>query len=50
MMLDYLGQKEAAQSIESAIEKTLGEEKFRTKDLGGKSNTIDCSNAIRNNL
>jgi tartrate dehydrogenase/decarboxylase/D-malate dehydrogenase len=28
MMLDYLGEKEAAQSIESAIEKTLGEGKI----------------------
>ena len=50
MMLDYLGQKEAAQSIESAIEKTLGEEKFRTKDLGGNSNTVECSEAIKSNL
>ena len=50
MMLDYLGEKEAAQSIESAIEKTLGEEKFRTKDLGGNSNTVECSEAIKSNL
>ena len=33
-MLDYLGEKEAASSIENAIEKTLSNEKFRTKDLG----------------
>jgi tartrate dehydrogenase/decarboxylase/D-malate dehydrogenase len=50
MMLDYLGEKEAANSIENAIEKTLSNEKFRTKDLGGNSNTIECSEAIRSNL
>ena len=50
MMLDYLGEKEAAKSIESAIEKTLSEEKFRTKDLGGLSSTVDCSNQIKKNL
>jgi len=50
MMLDYLGEKEAASSIENAIEKTLINEKFRTKDLGGSSNTIECSNQIKKNL
>ena len=50
MMLNYLGEKEAAQSIESAIEKTLSNEKFRTKDLGGNSYTIECSEAIKSNL
>jgi tartrate dehydrogenase/decarboxylase/D-malate dehydrogenase len=48
--LDYLGEKEAANSIENAIEKTLSNEKFRTKDLGGNSNTIECSEAIKSNL
>ena len=50
MMLDYLGEKEAASSIENAIEKTLSNEKFRTKDLGGNSNTIECADAIVRNL
>ena len=50
MMLDYLGEKEAASSIENAIEKTLSNEKFRTKDLGGNSNTIECSEEIKSNL
>ena len=50
MMLDYLGEKEASKSIETAIEKTLSEKKFRTKDLGGLSKTIDCSNQIKKNL
>ena len=50
MMLDYLGEKEAANSIVSAIEKTMAEKKNRTKDLGGDSNTINCSEAIKSNL
>ena len=50
MMLDYLGEKEASSSIVSAIEKSLSIEKNRTKDLGGKSNTVECSNTILSNL
>ena len=50
MMLDYLGVKEASSSIVSAIEKSLSIEKNRTKDLGGKSNTAECSNTILSNL
>ena len=46
MMLDYLGEKEAANSIVTAIEKSLKNEKNRTKDLGGESNTIECSKSI----
>ena len=50
MMLDYLGEKEASNSIISAIEKTLSVKKNRTKDLNGSSNTIECAKAIQNNL
>ena len=50
MMLDYLGEKEASNSIVSAIEKSLNVQKNRTKDLGGESNTIECSNSILSNL
>ena len=50
MMLDYLGEKEAANSIVTAIEKSLKNEKNRTKDLGGESNTIECSKSILSNL
>ena len=50
MMLDYLGEKEASSSIVSAIEKSLSIEKNRTKDLGGKNNTAECSNTIFSNL
>ena len=49
-MLDYLGEKEAADNILSAIEKTLSNEDSRTKDLKGKSNTKQCADAIISNL
>ena len=50
MMLDYLGEKEAANSIVSSIEKTLENKKNRTKDLGGEADTVTCSKQIKNNL
>ena len=50
MMLDHLGEKEAAQTIVNSIEKTLSDRKSRTKDLGGDSNTIECSNVVLSNL
>ena len=50
MMLDHLGEKEAAQTIVNSIEKTLSDQKSRTKDLGGDSNMIECSNAVLSNL
>jgi isopropylmalate/isohomocitrate dehydrogenase-like protein len=46
MMLDYLGEKEAASSIENAVMKVLSEGKVRTKDLGGSSTTSEMSEAI----
>jgi isopropylmalate/isohomocitrate dehydrogenase-like protein len=46
MMLDYLGEKEAAAKIENAVIKVLNEGKVRTKDLGGSSTTREMSDAI----
>ena len=50
MMLDYLGEKEAASSIVVAIEQSLKNEENRTRDLGGKSSTIECSKSILSKL
>ena len=50
LMLDYLGEKEAANSIMKSIEKTLLDKKNRTKDLNGASNTIQCAQAVLDNL
>jgi isocitrate/isopropylmalate dehydrogenase len=46
MMLDYLGEKEAAAKIESAVMQVLSEGKVRTKDLGGSATTSEMSEAI----
>ena len=50
LMLDYLGEIEAANSIMLAIEKTLLDKKNRTKDLNGESNTLECAQAVLDNL
>tara|TARA_B110000881_G_scaffold214494_1_gene227006 strand:+ start:127 stop:1191 length:1065 start_codon:yes stop_codon:yes gene_type:complete len=50
MMLDHLGETEASQRIIKSIEKVLSKKKFRTKDLGGESNTAQCTKAILENL
>jgi isocitrate/isopropylmalate dehydrogenase len=46
MMLDYLGEKEAAAKIEGAVMEVLREGKVRTKDLGGSSSTSEMSDAV----
>ena len=46
MMMNYLGEKEAAEKIENAVMKVLKEGKVRTKDLGGSSTTSEMSDAI----
>jgi isopropylmalate/isohomocitrate dehydrogenase-like protein len=46
MMLDYLGEKEAAAKIEEAVFTVLKEGKVRTADLGGSSTTSEMSEAI----
>ncbi|KAJ3336775.1 hypothetical protein HDU93_002168 [Gonapodya sp. JEL0774] len=45
MMLRHLGQHEAADAIERAVEKTLADG-VKTGDLGGKSSTTDVGDAI----
>ena len=50
MMLDYLGEKEASNSIIESIEKSLSKKENRTKDLGGDADTIKSSNSILANL
>ena len=46
MMLDCLGETEAAQSIESAVETVLSEGKTRSYDLGGNSSTDEVGDEI----
>ncbi|MBB3810553.1 tartrate dehydrogenase [Pseudochelatococcus contaminans] len=46
MMLDHLGEADAAAAIMSAIETVLKEPGLRTRDLGGRASTTDCGKAI----
>ena len=50
MMLEHLGEIEAAKTIVHSIEKTLLIKENRTKDLQGNSNTIQCAKAVLNNI
>jgi tartrate dehydrogenase/decarboxylase/D-malate dehydrogenase len=50
MMLEHLGETEAAAAILTAIESVLAEEALRTADLGGKANTVTCGKAVAERL
>ena len=50
MMLEHLGEIEAAKTIVHSIEKTLLIKENRTKDLQGNSNTNQCAKAVLNNI
>ena len=45
MMLDFLGEKQAAEALMGAIETTTDKGIF-TKDLGGKASTVDVTNHV----
>jgi tartrate dehydrogenase/decarboxylase/D-malate dehydrogenase len=46
MMLEHLGESDAARAIVAAIEKVLPEGKLRTRDLKGSADTITCGKAV----
>lgn len=46
MMLEHLGEVEAAAEIERAIEKSLEKTETKTRDLGGTANTKESEEAI----
>jgi tartrate dehydrogenase/decarboxylase/D-malate dehydrogenase len=46
MMLEHLGESDAARAIVAAIEQVLPQEKLRTGDLKGKADTVTCGKAI----
>ena len=50
MMMEYLGEKEAADLIQSAVVKVLKEGKVRTYDLGGRSSTFDVAEEIASKI
>ena len=46
MMLEWLGEKEAAKMIEDAVLKVLEEGKILTPDLKGKATTVEFAAAV----
>ena len=46
MMLEHLGETEAAKAVLTAIETVLSDETSRTRDLGGQASTAECGNAV----
>ncbi len=46
MMLDHLGEAEAARTLEAAIEASLERSETRTRDLGGTADTAGAERAI----
>jgi tartrate dehydrogenase/decarboxylase/D-malate dehydrogenase len=50
MMLEHLGEGDAAKSIVAAIEGVLAEQTLRTRDLGGPANTVTCGKAVAERL
>ena len=50
MMLDHVGEPEAAKAIVAAIEKVLAEPSLRTRDLKGPADTVTCGKAVADAL
>ncbi|MCJ7804073.1 MAG: isocitrate/isopropylmalate family dehydrogenase, partial [Desulfobacterales bacterium] len=46
LMLDYLGEEEAANLLYQAVKKNLSDKKVRTIDLGGRSRTHEVGEDI----
>ena len=46
MMLEHLGEAEAARDVVAAIERALAERTLRTRDLGGNADTVACGTAV----
>jgi tartrate dehydrogenase/decarboxylase / D-malate dehydrogenase len=50
MMLEHLGEPEAASGILGSIERVLGETTLRTRDLGGSADTEACGKAVAEHI
>jgi tartrate dehydrogenase/decarboxylase/D-malate dehydrogenase len=46
MMLDHLGERDAAAAIVDAVARVLSERTLRTRDLGGNADTKACGEAV----
>ena len=50
MMLEFLGEKEAASAIEAAVTETLREAALRSRDIGGSAGTEEVGKAVAERL
>ncbi|MEM3516978.1 MAG: isocitrate/isopropylmalate family dehydrogenase, partial [Candidatus Bathyarchaeia archaeon] len=50
LMLEFLGEEEAANLIEESVKKVLKEGKFKPVDLGGSAKTFEVGNAIASKI
>ncbi len=50
LMLEYLGEREAADALLAAVERTTAAQQIRTPDLGGTATTRELGDAIRATL
>src|SRR5262249_4197557 len=50
MMLQHIGERDAAQRIEKALETVLADGTLLTRDLGGSATTLQFTEAIINHL
>ncbi len=50
LMLRYLGERDAADKVETAMLKVFVDGKFRTRDIGGASSTYEFADAIINTM
>jgi isocitrate dehydrogenase (NAD+) len=46
LMLRYLGERDAAQKIETAMLKVFADGRVRTRDIGGQAHTAEFAEAI----
>jgi len=50
LMLDWLGEKEKAETLEGAIADVISEGKIRTYDMGGSNTTLEVGEAVAKKL
>jgi tartrate dehydrogenase/decarboxylase/D-malate dehydrogenase len=46
MLLEHLGETQAAQQVMKAIEQVTADPKLHTRDLGGKATTVQVTQAV----
>jgi isocitrate dehydrogenase (NAD+) len=50
LMLRHIGERDAAEKIESSMLRVFEEGKVRTRDIGGQANTTEFADAIINGM